>query len=80
MYYHYGITGIILAVLVLGRMLYIAIYIIFFSESKNKLLITGITVFITFTQPSLCIFDGQRMTSLILYWAILNTNTPIIKD
>lgn len=70
MYYHYGITGIILAVLVLGRMLYIAIYIIFFSESKNKLLITGITVFITFTQPSLCIFDGQRMTSLILYWAI----------
>lgn len=70
MYYHYGITGIILAVLVLGRMLYLAIYIIFFSESKNKLLITGITVFITFTQPSLCIFDGQRMTSLVLYWAI----------
>ena len=70
MYYHYGITGIILAVLVLGRMLYLAIYIIFFSESKNKLLIIGITVFVTFTQPSLCIFDGQRMTSLILYWVI----------
>lgn len=70
MYYHYGITGIILAVLVLGRMLYLAIYIVFFSESKNKLLVIGITVFITFTQPSLCIFDGQRMTSLVLYWAI----------
>lgn len=70
MYYHYGITGIILAVLVLARMLYLAIYIVFFSESKNKLLIIGITVFVAFTQPSLCIFDGQRITSLILYWAI----------
>lgn len=70
MYYHYGITGIILAVLVLGRMLYLAIYIVFFSKSKNKILITGITAFITFTQPSLCIFDGQRMTLLILYWVI----------
>lgn len=70
MYYHYGILGIILAVLVLGRMLYIAVYLVFFSESKNKLIILGITVFVAFTQPSLCIFDGQRIISLILYWAI----------
>lgn len=70
MYYHYGISGIILAVLVLARMLYLAVYIIFFSNSKNKLIITGITVFIAFTQPSLCIFDGQRILSLVIYWAI----------
>lgn len=70
MYYHYGISGIIFAVLVLGRMLYLAIYIIFFSNSKNKLIITGITVFTAFTQHSLCVFDGQRMTILVLYWAI----------
>lgn len=70
MYYHYGISGIIFAVLVLGRMLYLAVYIIFFSNSKNKLIISGMTVFVAFTQPSLCIFDGQRILSLIFYWAI----------
>jgi len=70
MYLHYGISGIILAALILGRMLYLAIYIIFFSTSKNKLIITGITVFVTFTQPSLCIFDGQRILGLVIYWAI----------
>lgn len=70
MYYHYGISGIILAVLVFGRMLHLAVYIIFFSNSKNKLIITGITVFTIFTQHSLCVFDGQRMTILVLYWAI----------
>ncbi len=70
MYLHYGISGIILAVLLLGRMIYLAIYIIFFSTSKNKLIITGITVFVAFTQPSLCIFDGQRILGLVIYWAI----------
>lgn len=83
MYYHYGILGIILAVLVLARLLYLAIYIVFFSNSKNKLIITGITVFVAFTQPSLCIFDGQRILALIIYWAIFEyeyANNKKIKE
>lgn len=70
MYYHYGISGIIFSVLALGRLLYLAIYIIFFSNSNNKLTIIGITAFVAFTQPSLCIFDGQRILSFVVYWAI----------
>jgi len=70
MYFHYGISGIIFTILALGRLLYLSVYIIFFSNSNNKLIIIGITAFIAFTQPSLCIFDGQRILSFIIYWAI----------
>ncbi len=78
MYYHYGILGIILAVLVLGRMLFCAVNIIL-SNSKNKLIIIGITVLIASTQASLCIFDGQRMLNLVLYWAIFEYEYAQIK-
>lgn len=70
MYYHYGISGVIFAVLALGRLLYLAVYIVFFSNSNKKLVIIGIASFVSFTQPTLCIFDGQRILGFIIYWAI----------
>lgn len=69
MFYTYGILGIILAVLVLGRMLYCAV-MIFIANREKSILIVGIAVFIAATCASLCVFDLQRIVALPLYWAI----------
>jgi len=69
MFFNYGILGIILAVLILGRMLYCAV-MIFIANREKSILIIGITVFIAASCASLCVFDIQRIMALPLYWAI----------
>lgn len=70
MYYHYGILGIILVAASLGRMLYITIQLVTHNYSK-KLFLVGTVVYIISSSVSLCIYDGQRLFSLILFWAII---------
>lgn len=69
MYYHYGVLGIILAVMVLGRMLYCAVMALA-AKSSHSPIILGSLVYLLCTAVSLCIFDPQRILCLPLYWAI----------
>lgn len=70
MWYHYGIAGVILALVLVIRLFYLFIKIYFFTNSKNKLLISGILAFFIVTQISLSVFDYQRVFFLVFIWAI----------
>ena len=70
MYFRYGIPGIILTVLIFGRMIYCAVMALL-AKSERTVIIVGIVAFVATTCISLCVFDGQRILTLPLYWAIL---------
>lgn len=70
MYFRYGILGIILTVLIFGRMIYCAVMALI-AKSQRAVIIVGIITFIALTCVSLCVFDGQRILTVPLYWAIL---------
>ncbi len=70
MWYHYGILGVILALVLVIRLFYLFIKIYYFTNSKNKLLIAGILSFFIVTQISLSVFDYQRVFFLVFIWAI----------
>ncbi len=69
MYFHYGISGVILAVLVFGRILYCAVTALA-AKSERSTFIVGMLVFLTVANITLCTFDEQRILALPLYWAI----------
>lgn len=70
MWFHYGALGVIITMITMGRILYLFIRICFLSNSKNKLLFVGFTVYIASTQISLSVLDGQRMLTFVIMWAM----------
>lgn len=70
MFYNYGLSGIVLTVLIFARLLYCAA-IIFINNRERSLIVSGIVTWIACSCASLCIFDMQRMLALPLYWAII---------
>lgn len=76
MWYHYGALGVLITILTLGRIVYLFIKICL-SNSKNKLLFIGSIVYISSTQVSLSVFDGQRILSFIIMWAMFEYEAKI---
>lgn len=70
MWYHFGILGVSVAVILFVRLIYLFVKIYFFNKSPNKVFIAGLFTFLISTQVSLCAFDGQRILFLVFIWAI----------
>lgn len=70
MWYHFGILGVIFTAVLCIRMIYLFIKIYFFTNSKYKVFIAGIFVFLIATQVSLSALDQQRIFNLVFIWSI----------
>lgn len=70
MFYHYGILGLILVVMVFGRMLYVAVRLFFCCEYEKRIFVIGGLTYLAITSISLSAFDSQRMLSLVILWAV----------
>ncbi len=71
MLYHYGVLGIGLTVLCVGRILYLAFRLFTCKTYPRKALILGLLVFFGCTCISLCPFDTVRLLGLIFFWSMV---------
>ena len=71
MFYHYGVLGIGLVVLSLGRMMYLVMRLLTSRDYPRKALILGLTVFFGCMCVSLCPFDTVRLLGLIFTWSMV---------
>ena len=70
MFYHYGVLGIGLVALSLGRMVYLVLRLLTFRNYPRKALMLGLTAFFGCLCVSLCPFDTVRLLGLILTWSM----------
>lgn len=71
MFYHYGVLGIGLVVLSLGRMVYLVMRLLTCRDYPRKALMLGLTVFFGCMCVSLCPFDTVRLLGLIFTWSMV---------
>lgn len=70
MWYHYGIIGVVFTAVLAIRLIYLFIKIYFFTNSKHKVFIAGVFIFLISTQTSLSALDIQRIFNLVFIWSI----------
>lgn len=71
MYYHYGVLGIGLVLLALGRVLYLALRLLICRSYTKKPLLLGLLVLLGCMCVSLCPFDTVRLLGFILTWSMV---------
>lgn len=79
MWYHYGISGVIIATVLMIRLIYLFIKATIIKKSQNSLYLLGLFIFFAVTQISLGFFDNQRIISLVFLWALFEyeANKPL---
>lgn len=70
MWYHFGILGVILAVVIFIRLFYLFIKSYYIKKSDNRLFIAGLLAYLVISQVSLSAFDIQRTIMFTIIWAI----------
>ena len=70
MFYHYGVLGIGLVALSLGRMVYLVMRLLTCRNYPRKALMLGLTAFFGCLCVSLCPFDTVRLLGLIFTWSM----------
>lgn len=70
MFYHYGVLGIGLVALSLGRMVYLVLRLLICRNYPRKALMLGLTAFFGCLCVSLCPFDTVRLLGLIFTWSM----------
>ena len=70
MFYHYGVLGIGLVALSLGRMVYLVLRLLTCRNYPRKALMLGLTAFFGCLCVSLCPFDTVRLLGLIFTWSM----------
>ena len=70
MFYHYGVLGIGLVALSLGRLIYLVMRLLTCRNYPRKALMLGLTAFFGCLCVSLCPFDTVRLLGLIFTWSM----------
>lgn len=79
MWYHYGISGVIIATVLMIRLVHLFVKATLIRKSQNSLYLLGLFAFFAVTQISLGFFDSQRIISLVFLWAMFEyeANKPL---